>query len=608
MSRTVTSFSQEIFKAVLAEYQKLLKLPYSAERDREIDRIRAKFLDVALYRTLEASDPEAAFWTCYEMIYGDAPKKIPMGEIIALLRGGVQGGHVASCWLLGAIFSNWGGRTPDEFISYRKGNLLVARAARKGYCPAMTSMLTHYRAQLSNSGYYSRKAYRLAQLLAEKDYPSGYLYLGECALQSDEPGPKGAALATGYFEKALKSLPRLDFVEQYLEGRIKLKLGIRYYEAGRQDEGIALIREADQYEWEARVWLTDHGIPVPEDQEAPMRETTDRAAEEDPYENLYASSPERSEVQVIRLKKPFSFQLRQEKELEEKKNREFSAQELEIILRPLDDLIGLDAVKKQVRELVQYAQVIRRRRQAGLSTSSLSLHMVFSGNPGTGKTTVARILGRIMADLGFLKSGHVVEVDRSGLVGEYIGETAQKTRKAANNARGGILFIDEAHALIHPHERDYGWEVADTLVKVMEDRREDFIVIAAGYKGEIDQFVNANTGLASRFTWHIDFPDYNADDIGSIFAKLCEDADYKLSAEAMEKLRAGIRDIARREGKRFSNGRTARKLFETTLRAQAERLIRDDIRDKEALALILPEDIRFDHAVSDGSVTFLPKR
>jgi len=606
MSRTVTSFSQELFRAVLAEYHKLLKLPYSEERSREIDQIRAKFLDVALYRTLEASDPEATFWTCYEMVYGEAQKKIPMPEIIILLRQNVQGGHVPSCWLLGAILSNWGGRTPDEFVSYRRGNLLVARAARKGYAPAMTALLTHYRAQLSSTAYYSRKAYKLAQALADRDYPSGYLYLGECALQTDEPGQKGAVLAIEYFEKALKALPNLDFVEHYLEGRIKLKLGIRYYEDGRQEEGIALIREADQFEWDARAWLVDHGLAEPEDGgPLPPPMPVEDSFESAPYSGLTERS---EEVQIIRLKKPFSFQIRQEQELEEKKNREFSPVEIETILAPLDELTGLAEVKKQVRELVQYAQVIRRRKQAGLSTSSLSLHMVFSGNPGTGKTTVARILGRILADLGFLKSGHVVEVDRSGLVGEYIGETAQKTRKAANNARGGILFIDEAHALIHPHERDYGWEVADTLVKVMEDKRDDFIVIAAGYKGEIDNFVRANTGLASRFTWNIDFPDYSADDLAQIFGKMCDDADYVLSAEALEKLRAGIKDVARREGRNFSNGRTARKLFEATLRNQADRVVRDDLREKDALALILPEDIRFDHAVSDGTVTFLPKR
>lgn len=603
MSRTVTSFSQELFRTVLAEYQKLLKLPYSEERDQEIDRIRAKFLDVALYRTLEASDPEAGFWTCYEMIYGDAPKKISMAEIIALLRRNMQGGHVASGWLLGAIYSNWGGRTPDEYVSCRTGNLLVARAARKGYAPAMTAMLSQYRAQLSHSSHYSRKAYRLAQALAARDYPSGYLYLGECALQPEEPGPKGAALATEYFEKALMALPNLDFVEHYLEGRIRLKLGIRYYEDGRQEEGLALIREADRFDWEARSWLADNNLPIPEDEETAPRSD----APDDSYEGFYPHG-ERSEVQVIKLKKPFSFQLRQEKEIEDRANRELSAQEIEVILKPLDELTGLAEVKKQVRDLVQYAQIIRRRKQAGLSASALSLHMVFSGNPGTGKTTVARILGKIFADLGFLKSGHVVEVDRSGLVGEYIGETAQKTRKAATNAKGGILFIDEAHALIHPHDRDYGWEVADTLVKIMEDRREDFIVIAAGYKGEIDQFVNANTGLASRFTWHIDFPDYDAAEIALIFSKMCADADYVLSPEAEEKLKAGIKDIARREGRKFANGRTARKLFEATLRSQADRIMRGDVRGRDALALILPEDIGFDHAVSDGGVTFLPKR
>lgn len=594
MSGKVVTFSHELFKAVLAEYQKLLKLPYSRERNRALDRIRAEFLDVALYRALETSDSEAAFWSCYEMVYGGGQEQMPLGETVALLQANAAGGHVPSCWLLGTILTDTGGDIPDEFISHRQGTLLIARAARKGYAPAMTALLDLYRAQLSKTRYFSQKAYALARELAARDYPTGFLYLAECALQQDEPGPKGSDRAMEMYSRALETIGNLEFVDYNFENWIRRKAGNFFCDNGRRKEGMALLREVDLAaggEGEQGDWLPGGFIPPVPDRPAPESQAAGR------------------DVEVIRLNRPFSFQIARDKEREEKRARDLTPAEIEDILKPLDDLTGLSGVKKQMRELAGYARIVRQRRQAGLAEAPLGMHMVFSGNPGTGKTTTARIVGKVLADLGCLRTGNVIEVDRSGLVGEYIGETAQKTRRALANARGGVLFIDEAHTLVQPfQQRDFGWEAVDTLVKAMEDRRDDLVVIAAGTKEGIGTFLGANEGLASRFSWHIDFPDYGAPDMTAIIESMAASAEYRFSAEARDKLAAGIETMTRRPGKDFANGRTARRLFESILRAQADRLIRTGEQGREALSLILPEDIRFDRAVSDGSVTFLPGR
>ena len=244
----------------------------------------------------------------------------------------------------------------------------------------------------------------------------------------------------------------------------------------------------------------------------------------------------------------------------------------------LNSLVGLDSIKVDVVKMINFVKMQARRKQLGLKQIPVSLHMVFSGNPGTGKTTIARILGEVYKDIGVLSKGHVVEVDRSGLVGQYIGHTAVKTQEKINEAIGGILFIDEAYTLVK-EGHDFGQEAIDTLLKAMEDNRNDFIVIVAGYTDLMQKFIDSNPGLKSRFTKYVNFPDYTADELVQIFLKMCGEYDYKLSDQAEEVMRNKIYAMEATKDKNFANARDVRNLFEEVITRQASRLVNEPFAD-----------------------------
>ena len=264
-------------------------------------------------------------------------------------------------------------------------------------------------------------------------------------------------------------------------------------------------------------------------------------------------------------------------------------EKIEDLLAELDGYVGMDAIKEEVRSLINMVQVYKLRRENDLPTTDMSLHMVFSGNPGTGKTTVARIMARIYHSLDILSKGQLVEVDRSGLVAGYVGQTALKTQKVIEKAMGGVLFIDEAYALNGKSENDFGQEAIDTILKAMEDHRDDLVVIVAGYTELMDRFIHSNPGLESRFNRFLMFEDYTPEQMVAIFKMQCKKGCYVL-AEGTEEL---VRDFISEESAddSFGNARGVRNLFEHILVAQNNRLAKMEQVTRDDLMQILPDDV-----------------
>ena len=239
----------------------------------------------------------------------------------------------------------------------------------------------------------------------------------------------------------------------------------------------------------------------------------------------------------------------------------------------LDDLIGLDNVKQEVKSLANFVRLQKQRQEKGLKTPKLSYHLVFTGSPGTGKTTVARIVARIYKDLGILKKGHTVETDRSGLVANYVGQTATKTNAIVDSALNGVLFIDEAYALVPENSsQDYGQEAISTLLKRMEDDRDKLVVIIAGYTNEMKRFIDSNPGLQSRFNRYINFPDYSAGELVKIFHMYMKKNQYTISDEADQMLKEKLDYAVEHKDRNFGNARYVRNIFEKSIQAQANRL------------------------------------
>lgn len=262
--------------------------------------------------------------------------------------------------------------------------------------------------------------------------------------------------------------------------------------------------------------------------------------------------------------------------------------------KELDDLIGLGEVKKEVRSLANFVKLQKQREAKGLKTAKVSYHLVFYGSPGTGKTTVARIVGRIYKDLGVLKRGHTVETDRSGLVAKYMGQTAMKTDEVVQQALDGVLFIDEAYSLVPEggNGEDYGQEVVSTLLKRMEDYRDRLVVIIAGYKGEMKRFIDSNPGLQSRFNRYIDFPDYTGAELTDIFKMYMKKNQYTLSPDAETYLREQLDSAVEHKNRNFGNARYARNVFEKAIQQQANRLEKRTNLSKEDLTELTVADLQ----------------
>ena len=261
--------------------------------------------------------------------------------------------------------------------------------------------------------------------------------------------------------------------------------------------------------------------------------------------------------------------------------------------KELDELIGLKQVKEEVHSLANFVKLQKQREKQGLKKPKMSYHLVFTGSPGTGKTTVARIVARIYKDLGVLKKGHTVETDRSGLVANYIGQTATKTNAIVDSALNGVLFIDEAYALVPQNpSQDYGQEAISTLLKRMEDDRDKLVVIIAGYTNEMQRFIDSNPGLQSRFNRYINFPDYTSAELTDIFKMYMKKNQYTLAPDAEVYLKERFAYVVAHKDRNFGNARFARNVFEKSIQQQANRLAGQTNLTKTQLTELTVEDLK----------------
>jgi hypothetical protein len=282
------------------------------------------------------------------------------------------------------------------------------------------------------------------------------------------------------------------------------------------------------------------------------------------------------------------------------------------VLEQLDTLIGLHQVKHEIRTLTNFLTMQRQREAQGLPTTNLSLHLVFGGNPGTGKTTVARIVGQIYGSMGVLSKGHLVETDRSGLVAEYAGQTGPKTNQKVDEALDGVLFVDEAYSLVAESGDDpYGREAVQALLKRMEDDRERLVVVLAGYPDEMDRLIRSNPGLSSRFNTKLTFEDYTPGSLGRIFGGMCETNHYVVTSDAQARLLLGFQWLYENRDEHFGNGRLVRNVFENAIRRLANRIAGISPLTKEVLTTIQAEDIAIEgvpaehwERLDQGSIQF----
>lgn len=262
-------------------------------------------------------------------------------------------------------------------------------------------------------------------------------------------------------------------------------------------------------------------------------------------------------------------------------------------LNNLNKLIGLAAVKEQIRKTINFHKLSRSRQLANLPPLAVSKHLVFTGNPGTGKTTVARMVANIYKELGVVSKGHMIETDRSGLVADYLGQTATKTTAVVMSALGGILFIDEAYSLVSEHNDSYGVEAVDTLLKLMEDHRNDLVVIVAGYTELMNKFISSNPGLKSRFNQFIHFEDYTKWELLDIFSSMAQEAEININNEAFLSLEKLFSLLILQKNDQFGNGRLVRNVFEQCLMNQAMRLSKYDSPTRSQLTLLVESDIKY---------------
>ncbi|MCR5685052.1 MAG: AAA family ATPase [Lachnospiraceae bacterium] len=363
-----------------------------------------------------------------------------------------------------------------------------------------------------------------------------------------------------------------------------------YYDENGVLIGGHLVNSDEEAEDEPDAWDIDKEF------------ASDAAMQKGPADSEHAMGieAEDEEINVRSLSESLRFTSRANRETsavrkvlgtKEGENTLSTGDELDKLLKDLDDLVGLEAVKEEVRSLINLIKVRALRKKHNMPLIDMSFHMVFTGNPGTGKTTVARLIAGIYRELGLLSKGQLVESDRSGLVAGYVGQTALKVREVVEKALGGVLFIDEAYSLKGNAQNDFGDEAIETLVKLMEDHRDDLVVIVAGYNDEMREFLKSNTGLTSRFNKFINFADYTTEELILIMDSMTGKAGFKMTDEARKKVAGIVEGMDELKKAEFGNARGIRNLFERVVVNQANRISRIPDPQFEDLEMIVEEDI-----------------
>ncbi len=378
-------------------------------------------------------------------------------------------------------------------------------------------------------------------------------------LRSDRP--------SGYMSVAARDMRGIKFFKGFSGYRLNIEAG---------GESFCFVTHASDAE--LRNILGDGPPPLPKDGPA-LPGASQQEAEPLPVTPSIPAPPKQAPVEA-------------EAKAEPETAGDEETETIEEVLEAINKLVGMKKVKDEISSYINFIKIRRERENRGLPVTPLSLHAVFYGPPGTGKTTIARLLGRVYRALGLLAKGHLVETDRAGLVAGYVGQTAVKTDELVTSAMDGVLFIDEAYALIPEQEgNDFGREAVDTILKRMEDRRDRFAVIVGGYPDEMERFINANPGLKSRFSRYFYFDHYNPDELMAIFSIFTGDVKFVMEEDALTRARELFTYFYARRDRSFGNGRFARNVFEKIVQNQADRLSSLNELNEELLCGIKPEDI-----------------